>query len=1025
MTVPHTLFCTHCGASVSPGMRFCSSCGFGLSSDPITGADQRPEPEDELREALRKATVGEYEVLVELGRGAMGAVYLAYEVAADRHVAIKVIAPHLLQAGEGMEERFRREARTSAKLSHPHIIPIYSVKDSGRPPYFVMKFVAGCTLHALMNRLGAMPIGMVQGIMHQLAGALGYAHRRGVVHRDVKPSNVMVDEEGWVLVTDFGIAKLEEAARLTMSGQAVGTPLYMSPEQFAGKASPQSDQYALGMIAYEMIAGRLPFEADNLLEIAHWHHSGAPPGLAGIRADCPPAVAAAVHRMLQKSPEARFGSMEEAAAAFEARQFPHGDPHWRELAALARKMSNREILERQPPPPESPVPPARARPRAEPEDLTPTRTLGIEPAAADIRAAETLQLRVGWVGADATRIAAPRWESGDPRIATVSHDGEVTGLEPGNTAITAHAEGLSATARIRVSPARVARIIVLPGHADLEEGEVLETTVLLRDALDRPLPLGDFTIVTTVHPPEVAEVSVAGAIAARGAGTATILVRHGDVVGEASVTVRPAAATSLQLLPDKVTLRRAESCRIEAQVSDRAGRLLTGRVVDWRSSDDRVALISSSGIARGMAEGTATLEARVEGVTAHVSVEVLAPPAASRPPKAPPPSPAPAAGEGQAVQPRGPARKWRRWAVLGVVLGVLALLARLARPDSPPQGPAVRGELKTIGTYVTVTSIQLPVGGIDSLWPKFYNREGQFLVGLDAAPSVSTSDSLVATAAIEGINLIVRAHLTGTAAVTIDAGNGARVELKVVVVDGASGAQGEGREASRSAAPASDSTSAATPPAPAATSVRPRSAPPEPAIARRVVASIVLSPDTLFLEVAGSGTLRATLRDTAGQSLADHAVSWSSSDDRIARASGGGHVSAVAPGTAAIVAEAAGQRATAVVVVRPVRPAANPAPASAPPAGAAPAVPAGGQVRVVVRDESGAPLRGAMVDLMGTARTCASRDDGSCLIEKVPEGTYTLRVRLIGFRPQELPGLRITAGASVEQAVTLRYLRLQ
>ena len=174
-------------------------------------------------ESLRKATLGEYEIMGLLGRGGMATVYLAHDIALDRKVAIKVMAPHLL-SGEGMAERFKREARTAGSLSHPHIIPIYAVKEAGDLLYFVMKFVEGRPLDSIIQEVGPLPFAMVQTIMQQVGSALGYAHRRGIVHRDIKPANIMLDVDGWAMVTDFGIANVADKQGLTMTGATVCTP---------------------------------------------------------------------------------------------------------------------------------------------------------------------------------------------------------------------------------------------------------------------------------------------------------------------------------------------------------------------------------------------------------------------------------------------------------------------------------------------------------------------------------------------------------------------------------------------------------------------------------------------------------------------------------------------------------------------------------------------------------------------------------------------------------------------------------
>jgi len=191
---------------------------------------------DALLEALRQATLGDYDVLAELGRGGMATVYLAHDIALDRKVAIKVMSP-LLLTGEGMAERFKREARTAGQLSHPHIIPIYAVRESSGLLYFVMKFVEGRPLDSIIREIGPVPIAMVQTILQQVGSALGYAHRRGVIHRDIKPENILLHDHE-ALVADFGIAlaasRADPGSRMTEPGVSLGTPLYMSPEQALG-----------------------------------------------------------------------------------------------------------------------------------------------------------------------------------------------------------------------------------------------------------------------------------------------------------------------------------------------------------------------------------------------------------------------------------------------------------------------------------------------------------------------------------------------------------------------------------------------------------------------------------------------------------------------------------------------------------------------------------------------------------------------------------------------------------------------
>ena len=256
-----------------------------------------------------------YRVEGELGRGGMATVYLAREVALDRPVAIKVLAPHLMRS-PGMADRFKREARLAAALSHRNVIPIYAVREQGTLICLVMKRLTGRSLDQILGAHGPMPIEVAQLILHDVAAGLEFAHQRGVVHRDIKPANILVDADGEIVVTDFGIAKAREVDALTASGATIGTPAYMSPEQAMGKrASPASDQYSLGTVAYELIAGKMPFQAETAMGLMYQHTHTPPAPLQTIRPDVPVEVAEAVERMLAKDPAARFPSLPEAARA--------------------------------------------------------------------------------------------------------------------------------------------------------------------------------------------------------------------------------------------------------------------------------------------------------------------------------------------------------------------------------------------------------------------------------------------------------------------------------------------------------------------------------------------------------------------------------------------------------------------------------------------------------------------------------------------------------------------------------------
>jgi predicted Ser/Thr protein kinase len=267
----------------------------------VAGADP-----DALGARLEKALQGQYRILRLLGRGGMGAVYLAREEALERLVAVKVLAGAL---DPDARERFRREARNGARLTHTGIVPLYSFGEADGLPYLVMGYVRGETLAARLRREGRIGPADARRILADVAEALDHAHRHGIVHRDVKPDNVMIDDEsGRALLTDFGVAKASAGGQtVTQAGGLVGTPQYMSPEQVAGAADldGRSDIYALGLTAYQMLCGRLPFEGPPQEALLRRLSHDAPP-LRQAAPDVPDDVAAAVMRCLAREPPARW-----------------------------------------------------------------------------------------------------------------------------------------------------------------------------------------------------------------------------------------------------------------------------------------------------------------------------------------------------------------------------------------------------------------------------------------------------------------------------------------------------------------------------------------------------------------------------------------------------------------------------------------------------------------------------------------------------------------------------------------------
>src|SRR6266542_3051886 len=277
-------------------------------------------PDDELGTHVAKTLSANYELESEVGRGGMGIVYCARDKRLKRPVAIKVLPPELVFRAD-IKSRFLREAETAAQLNHPNIVPIYTVEERENLVYFVMAFIAGENLGTHIAHTGAMPPADVRRILREVAEALAYAHHRNVIHRDIKPDNILLDSDsGRAMVTDFGIARaLTDSgdSRLTATGMAIGTPAYMSPEQSAGDRAidGRSDIYSLGVVGYQMLCGQLPFIAANTPSMLVKHLSEQPVPVNQRWPDLPTDLSRAVMICLEKEPDARFPNAAALASA--------------------------------------------------------------------------------------------------------------------------------------------------------------------------------------------------------------------------------------------------------------------------------------------------------------------------------------------------------------------------------------------------------------------------------------------------------------------------------------------------------------------------------------------------------------------------------------------------------------------------------------------------------------------------------------------------------------------------------------
>jgi serine/threonine protein kinase len=255
-----------------------------------------------------------YEVEELVGSGGMSSVYRARDRLLERLVALKVLHPHYSEDEEYVE-RFRREARSVAQLSHPHIVTVIDRGEDGGQQFIVFEYIDGENLKQLLGRTGPLPPRRALELAIEVADALAFAHDHGLIHRDVKPQNVLVSPEGDAKVTDFGIARsLDVEHGVTQTGTVLGTSNYLSPEQASGKpTTPSTDVYSLGVVVYELLTGDVPFPGDNFVAVAMKHLNELPPDLLEQRPDIPIRVAAAVDRALEKDPARRFPTMDQFA----------------------------------------------------------------------------------------------------------------------------------------------------------------------------------------------------------------------------------------------------------------------------------------------------------------------------------------------------------------------------------------------------------------------------------------------------------------------------------------------------------------------------------------------------------------------------------------------------------------------------------------------------------------------------------------------------------------------------------------
>ncbi len=502
--------------------------------------------DDPLLARLREVTVGQYEVAEELGRGGMAVVFLGKDLRLQRTVAIKVMDPRLSLI-PGMAERFLQEARIAARLQHPNVIVVHDVQQMGDLIFFVMSLIEGGAIDEIVRHASPLPIEEARWILLEASRALAYAHSEGIVHRDMKPANILVNLKGEIILTDFGIAKAVDSSGLTKSGTQIGTPMYMSPEQFADRpVGPWSDQYALGITAYELIAGRPPFTGE-LYHLITAHLTKAPEPLRELRPECPPYLADAVMRMLEKSASDRWGSLDELEEVFGAGLARDAGGPRRQLAQRAQELHRRRAetvraLARRSG--EGAIGAARTPPAAK----SPISQVVVGTPRLTIRVGDTVRPSVQVLdeGGRERGDVALRWTSRTPAVALVEGEGTLRGVSTGETAVEVAAGSISQELVVTVVPRPATTLHVQSPSSTIENGRAISLVAI---ALDDRGSRVETPVQWSSSAPDIVHVDSAGTAVALGVGRVQVTATSGELREMVTLEGVP-SQTAMLVLPE-------------------------------------------------------------------------------------------------------------------------------------------------------------------------------------------------------------------------------------------------------------------------------------------------------------------------------------------------------------------------------------------------------------------------------------------------------------------------------------------
>lgn len=593
----------------------------------VTPAPTTPPPAspwDQVLARLREVTAGEFTIGRELGRGGMAAVFLGQDLALNRKVAIKVMSPALM-VGDDMVQRFRREAITIANLQHGNIVTVHAVRQLQDLHFFVMQFVEGRSLDGVLRAHGVLPVNLVLPMLYQVGSALAYAHRRGVVHRDIKPGNILLSGDGDALVTDFGIAKVAEGPTQTQTGMVVGTPTYMSPEQcYAAELDGASDQYSLGIVAYQMLCGRAPFTGGQF-EIMKGHTIDPVPPLREFAPDVPVEVEQAILRMLGKKPADRFESFSDALEAMGAKPLGERSPLRVEMIRLAAVEERREALGDLLRTPSDPISGARAAQRAAaraptPRTPSPAATavaLAVAPVPATIEVGERVELRATVRGvADPTVLC---WRTDAPSIVQVDErSGALLALAAGAATVVAAVGDVTERFTVTVVAPTVAALRVDMPTTDIHVGDEVVLTAHVVDRRGAELAR---VIAWRVKSGSVS-IDADGTLRAQAIGRSEVVAACDGVVTSVVLQVLPARAVTVQIVAPADTLEVGQSIAMQTQIADARGTPLLDRAVRWHLDDTACARIDAAGVVSAIESGTVVLHAHCDDASAQHTLRI-------------------------------------------------------------------------------------------------------------------------------------------------------------------------------------------------------------------------------------------------------------------------------------------------------------------------------------------------------------------------------------------------------------------